>query len=81
MKQFDEPALKEFYSELSSDHGISVKRFLQIERELFGRSRSDGDVAAYRLGKGVWKKLRDEVVPVATFLRSLEQAHPTFTIH
>lgn len=74
MSQFDKSALENYYAELSSDSGLTVEQFLQNDQELFSRVRANKDVEDFRLGKGIWKKLRDEIVPVCAFLRSADQS-------
>lgn len=46
-------------------------------QELFYRNRSQQDIEDYRLGKSPWKSLRDEIVPVHTFITSQSTLAPS----
>lgn len=66
---FDIDALNNFYEDLSSQDGMSVKDFHLRLAALFKDDRSSQDIDDYRLGKNRWKKLRDEITPVSQFLK------------
>ncbi|NEX91189.1 hypothetical protein [Caulobacter sp. 17J65-9] len=66
---FDTAALQSLEAILSAPQGIDIGEFLATLDEHFARQRSLIDVQAYREGRKPWKKLADEVVPVAAFLR------------
>jgi hypothetical protein len=69
MDAFDICALNEFYARISAEGGLGVAIFQAELRGLFKRPRSDRDRDDYRLSKPPWKKLADEVTPMARFLR------------
>jgi hypothetical protein len=69
MAYFDIRALKEFYARISAERGLGVLEFQSELTDLFLQPRSIADVNDFRLSKGAWKKLADEVVPVSRFLR------------
>jgi hypothetical protein len=66
---FDRDALADFYAKISAGEGVSVAGFQQELDELFGRYRSPADLNDYRLSRGLWKKLADEVAPLSRLLR------------
>ena len=66
---FDVVVLKKFYSEISNPAGVGIDDFQNELEFLFSKDRSDQDLNDYRLGRGVWKKLRDEITPVSRFLK------------
>lgn len=81
--------LDDFYDVLKS--GITVKSFLEKHAEIFGFVHARGLTNDYRLGKGRMKKLRDEIAPVARFVRAhtkpedrirfaLDSTHPDCTL-
>lgn len=61
-------ALEIFYKSVSRPEGINIGEFQAQLKSLFAGQREDSDVNDYRRGKKPWKKLRDEIVPVANFL-------------
>jgi len=65
---FDVKALEIFYDEISVTNGVSVSAFQKRLVSLFAGQRTDADIKDYRLGKKPWKKLRDEIVPISSFL-------------
>jgi hypothetical protein len=65
---FDVKTLKEFYEYVSAPEGIRVTDFQNRLSLLFADQRTTIDIDDYRLGKKPWKKLRDEITPVARFL-------------
>ncbi|MBI1216784.1 MAG: hypothetical protein GC185_13330 [Alphaproteobacteria bacterium] len=67
-KIFNIEALEDFYRQVSDEKGIDVVEFQKKLNVLFQRPRTEDDIKAYRLGKGPWKKLRDEVSPVSRYL-------------
>ncbi len=64
---FNKDALQQFYGEISSEDGIAIEDFQKKLGDLFNRARQDDDVKEYRIGRGEWKKLRDEVLPVSCY--------------
>lgn len=66
---FDVGTLQNFYDDLSAPSGMSVTDFQNRQATLFAKGRSTGDLNDYRLGKNLWKKLRDEIMPVSRFLK------------
>lgn len=66
---FDTAALKALEAALSSAEGMDIGAFLATLDEHFARPRSKADIQAFREGKKPWKKLADEVMPVAAYLR------------
>ncbi len=66
---FDTAELDAFYKIASANAGISIQQLHQRLEYLFNLPRSDSDINDYRLSKGVWKKLADEISPVSRFLR------------
>jgi hypothetical protein len=66
---FDAAALKTLEAALSSPDGMDIREFLATFDEHFERPRAKADVQAYREGRKPWKKLADEVAPVAAYLR------------
>jgi hypothetical protein len=65
---FDTAALQKLEEKLSAPNGVDITELLSMLDEHFARLRSVADVQAYREGRKPWKKLADEVMPVATFL-------------
>lgn len=65
---FDETALGTLAARLSDADGIAVEALRDLLNDHFGQERLPQDLQAYREGKRPWKKLVDEVVPVAEFL-------------
>jgi len=82
MKPFDSRALKEFYTRISAENGVSVADFQMSLEDLFARPRSAGDLNHYRLSRSLWKELADEVTPVSRFLRfhSIESGQIRFPL-
>ncbi len=81
--------LDDFYDVLRS--GITVESFLEKHAEIFGFVHARGLTNNYRLAKGRVKKLRDEIAPVARFVRAhtkpedrirfaLDDTHPDCTL-
>ena len=68
-KHFDIPALEDFYRTISDPDGIEVTEFQRTLDEHFSRHRSKTDLDDYRLSKGLWKKLADEVSPVSHYFK------------
>lgn len=66
---FDIEKLNEFYTALSAADGMSISDSQDRLATLFAKERSKDDLNDYRLGRGSWKKLRDEIVPVSHFLQ------------
>jgi hypothetical protein len=66
---FDVETFKKIYADLSALDGISVTDFQNKLETLFAMGRSNDDLNDYRLGRNLWKKLRDEVMPVWNFLK------------
>ena len=66
---FDAAALQKLEAKLSAPNGVDIAELLSMLEEHFARPRSVADVQAYREGQKPWKKLADEVMPVATYLR------------
>lgn len=66
---FDVKMLGEFYTDLSAPDGMGITEFQNGLETLFAEDRSNDDLNNYRLGKGPWKKLRDEITPVSRFLQ------------
>ena len=62
-----DPELREFFAKLSL--GLSVAAFLQALEAIYGYTRASGMIHDFRLGRGQVKKLRDEVTPLARFVR------------
>jgi hypothetical protein len=48
---------------------MMVAHFQAELTRLFNRARSTGDLNDYRLSRGRWKKLADEILPISRFLR------------
>jgi hypothetical protein len=68
MNKFDETRLNDFYADISSCEGMEIAKFQNMVAALFADNRTEHDIEQYRLGKNRWKKLRDEVSPVSSFL-------------
>ncbi|ODC01518.1 hypothetical protein A3197_03325 [Candidatus Thiodiazotropha endoloripes] len=66
---FGEKELNNFYSDISCSEGMQITTFQNTLESLFSDSRTNHDIEQYRLGRNSWKKLRDEVVPVSSFLK------------
>jgi hypothetical protein len=66
---FDEARLGTLYAAISAAEGLGAAELVQCLDEAFAMARSSSDVQAYREGKKPWKKLVEEVVPVARFLK------------
>lgn len=66
---FDAAALQTLEAMLSAPDGADIVAFLAALDEHFTRQRAAIDIQAFREGRKPWKKLADEVVPVAAFLR------------
>jgi hypothetical protein len=66
---FDATALQALEAALSAPEGMEITEFLATLDEHARRDRAPADVQAYREGRKPWKKLADEVAPVAAFLR------------
>lgn len=60
--------LEDLYATLRT--GTTVKSFLEKRANIFEFIRTQGLAEDYRLGKGRLKQLRDEVTPVARFIRT-----------
>lgn len=71
---FDLAALEALYAAISAPDGVEVGALLARLDELFARPRSAADLQAYREGRGRWKRLADEVAPVARLLKHLQAA-------
>lgn len=69
---FDVAALTEFYSRISSEHGMSVAQLQTELMSLFERPRPKSDLRDYRLSRNSWKNLADEVVPISKWLHFME---------
>ena len=69
----EEDKLDDFYTTIKS--GTTVSNFLEKYECIFRFIHSEGLTKDYRLGSGRVKKLRDEVTPVARFVRQF--AAPT----
>jgi hypothetical protein len=67
---FDVIALDAFYERVSAIEGIEIAQMEAELQELFKQPRSETDLNEFRLAKGRWKKLNDEIGPVRTFLTS-----------
>lgn len=65
---FDSAALETLNKRLSHPDGLTVEALNAVLDDYFQRERSLQDVQAYREGSRPWKKLADEVVPVAEYL-------------
>lgn len=65
---FDEKTLNDFYVDISSSEGMEIAVFKNMMATLFADNRTVHDIEQYRLGRKLWKKLRDEVSPVSSFL-------------
>src|SRR5690349_17755423 len=65
---FDRHILDEFYARVSVESGVDISSFQRDLASLFTRPRSKEDLRDYRLSKGPWKKLADEIVPVSGYL-------------
>lgn len=66
--RFDVAAVKALYARISEPDGLDLAEFRTLLADLFARARSPADLEAFREGRGPWKKLADEVAPVAAFL-------------
>lgn len=66
---FDTAALQALEAALSAPDGVDIEELLATLEEHFARPRSSADVQAFREARKPWKKLADEVVPVAAFFR------------
>lgn len=66
---FDVAALHALEAKLSAPDGIEIGELLATLDELFASPRDPADIQAFREARKPWKKLADEVVPVAAFLR------------
>ena len=64
----EEDKLDDFYTTIKSGN-TTVSNFLEKYECIFGFIHSEGLTEDYRLGSGRVKKLRDEVSPVARFVR------------
>ncbi len=82
--------LDDFFTFLKN--GTTVESFLSQFREIMGFIHARGLTKDYRLGKGKVKKLRDEVSPVARFVRAhatpedrirfaLDKTYPDCIVH
>lgn len=70
MPPFTKETLDQLYAEVSGPQGVTVA-WLGALIDAFGtRDRALEDTQSYREGRKPWKKLRDEIVPVAHFLSS-----------
>ena len=67
----EEDKLDDFYTTIKS--GTTVSNFLEKYDCIFRFIRSEGLTEHYRLGSGRVKKLRDEVTPVARFVRKFAE--------
>lgn len=65
---FDAAALDALNARLSDARGVDVEDLRVLLDDHFEQERLPRDVQAYREGNRPWKKLVDEVVPVAEFL-------------
>lgn len=63
-----DPQLTQFFESLRA--GISAGAFLGRLAELYCHSRTTGMTANFRLGAGPVKRLRDEITPLARYLRA-----------
>ena len=79
---FNAEALSQFYAELCHPDGMEIDAFQQKLTSHFSDTRSETDIEDYRVGKFPWKKLRDEVGPVADFLewRKIGQGRVRFPL-
>ena len=69
MNFFDTSKLKAFYTQVSSEYGMTVSEFQTSLRDLFELPRTSDDLRNYRLHRKPWKRLSDEVMPVSRFLQ------------
>jgi hypothetical protein len=65
---FDEEALNDFYEKISAPEGMNIDTFKNTLASLFESDRITHEIENYRLGRSPWKKLRDEISPVSSFL-------------
>lgn len=63
--------LDRFLAHISRDSGMPIGEFQSELVDLFEVPRSRQDLDDYRLSRGPWKKLADEVSPVSQFFRYL----------
>jgi hypothetical protein len=66
---FDTAALHALEATLSASDGVDIDELLATLDEHFARPRSSADIQAFREARKPWKKLADEVVPVAASFR------------
>jgi hypothetical protein len=60
--------LEALLTKLSAPSGVTVAELQALLADLASRPLSDEHLAALREGKGAWKKLAEEVFPVAAYL-------------
>lgn len=78
---FDKPALKQFYVLISKSPGVHIAELTAMLSDAAARPMSEIDLSALREGKGPWKKLIDEVWPVAQWLmREGVSGHVRFSL-
>lgn len=65
---FTAQSLAALYANISAPAGVTVTALRRHLVEFSSLPIAQADLQAYREGRGVWKKLHDEVVPVAHFL-------------
>jgi len=61
--------LNSFYRLISSQNGVGIPAFQEEFDQLFKKHRSQRDLDNYRLSRGIWKKLADEVSPMSRYFR------------
>lgn len=69
MTTFDVEALENLYASVSAGDGIDIGDLQARLTQLFSLERSTEEVRDYRLSRGIWKKLADEISPVSRFLQ------------
>ncbi|WP_313556440.1 hypothetical protein [Agrobacterium cavarae] len=65
---YDADALEELYTALKAEAGVSVGKLVRLVERMSSSEMSKADLNAYRQGRRLWKRLREEVVPVMHFL-------------
>jgi hypothetical protein len=68
LEPFTGESLAAFYATISAPDGVSVTELKSMLADFTERPRSRADTRFYREGGKPWKKLKEEVVPVAVFL-------------
>ena len=71
-EKFNVETLNAFLKAISAKDGVEISWFLSELDRLFGFERAQDDIDDFRLKRGPWKKLADEVVVVAHHFEFLQ---------